>query len=60
MLALLLILFSLWLFVRLGFGLVKICAFLLVVAVVAALFTYFLVPLLALCLVGSLLYALIN
>lgn len=60
MLSLFLILFSLWLFFKLGIGLVNILAFLLIVAVVAAFFAYFLLPLLAIFIIGSLLYALIR
>lgn len=60
MLSLLLVLFLLWLFFKLGIGLVKIFAFLFVIAIVAAFFTYFLIPLLAIFIVGGLIYALVS
>lgn len=60
MLSILLILFLLWLFFKLGLGIVKIGAFLLVAIVVAAFFTYLLLPLLALALVGTLVWAIIR
>lgn len=57
MLSFLFILFLGWLFFRLGFDLIKITAFLFVAIIVAAFFTYLLLPLLALALVGGLLWA---
>lgn len=57
MLSFLFILFLGWLFFRLGFSLIKITAFLFVAIIVAAFFTYLLLPLLAAALVGGLLWA---
>lgn len=60
MLSFLLILFLLWLFFKLGIGLIKIFVFLFIAAIVAAFFTYLLLPLLALCAIGGLAYAVVR
>lgn len=57
MLSFLLILFLLWLFFKLGVGLIKIFIFLFIAAIVAAFFTYLLLPLLALLAIGGLAFA---
>lgn len=60
MLSFLLTLFLLWLFFKLGIGLIKIIAFLVIIGIVAGLFTYLLLPLLALFTVGGLVLAAIR
>lgn len=60
MLSFLLVLFLLWLFFKLGIGLVKIFAFLFVAIIVAAFFTYLLIPLLAIFAIGGLLWAVVR
>lgn len=57
MLSFLFIFFLGWLFFKLGFGLIKIAAFLFVAIIVAAFFAYLLLPLLAAALIGGLLWA---
>lgn len=57
MLSFLLILFLLWLFFKLGIGLIKIFAFLFITIIVAAFFTYLLLPLLAFLAIGGLVFA---
>lgn len=57
MLSFLLVLFLLWLFFKLGIGLIKIIAFLFVLGIIAAFFTYLLLPVLALFAVGGLAFA---
>ncbi|WP_281828511.1 MULTISPECIES: hypothetical protein [Lactobacillus] len=57
MLSFLLVLFLLWLFFKLGIGIIKIIGFLIVVAIIAAFFAYLLIPLLALLAVGGLVFA---
>lgn len=60
MLAFFLILFLLWLFFKLGIGLVKAFAFILVIGIVGIFFTYLLLPLLVLFIIGSLFFAVIS
>ena len=57
MLSLLLTLFLLWLFFKLGIGLIKIIGFLLVVGIMFFFFAYLLIPFLVIALAGSLLWA---
>ena len=57
MLSLLLTLLLLWLFFKLGIGLIKIVGFLLVVGIMFFFFAYLLIPFLAIALAGSLLWA---
>lgn len=57
MLSLLLTLLLLWLFFKLGIGLIKIIGFLLVVGIMFFFFAYLLIPFLAITLAGSLLWA---
>lgn len=57
MLSLLLTLLLLWLFFKLGIGLIKIIGFLLVVGIMFFFFAYLLIPFLAIVLAGSLLWA---
>lgn len=60
MLSILLILFLLWLFFKLGIGLIKAFAFIFVIAIVGIFFTYLLLPLLITFIIGGLLYAVIS
>lgn len=60
MLSFLLALFLLWLFFKLGIGIIKIIAFLFVIVITAFFFTYLLLPLLAIFLVGGLAWAAIR
>ncbi|RVU71532.1 MULTISPECIES: hypothetical protein [Lactobacillus] len=60
MLSLILGLFLLWLFFKLGIGVIKIFAFLFVAIITAIFFTYLLLPLLALGLIGGLLWAVVR
>lgn len=57
MLSLLLTLLLLWLFFKLGIGLIKIIGFLLVVGIMFFFLAYLLIPFLAIALAGSLLWA---
>lgn len=57
MLSLLLTLLLLWLFFKLGIGLIKIIGFLLVVGIMFFFFAYLLIPFLDIALAGSLLWA---
>lgn len=57
MLSLLLTLLLLWLFFKLGIGLIKIIGFLLVVGIMFFFFAYLLIPFLTIALAGSLLWA---
>lgn len=57
MLSLLLTLLLLWLFFKLGIGLIKIIGFLLVVGIMFFFFAHLLIPFLAIALAGSLLWA---
>ena len=57
MLSLLLTLLLLWLFFKLGIGLIKIIGFLLVVGIMFFFFFFLLIPFLAIALAGSLLWA---
>lgn len=57
MLSLLLTLLLLWLFFKLGIGLIKVIGFLLVTGIMFFFFTYLLLPFLAIVLAGSLLWA---
>ena len=57
MLSLLLTLLLLWLFFKLGIGLIKIIGFLLVVGIMFFFIAYLLIPFLAIALAGSLLWA---
>lgn len=57
MLSLLLTLLLLWLFFKLGIGLIKVIGFLLVAGIMFFFFTYLLLPFLAIVLAGSLLWA---
>lgn len=60
MLSFLIILFLLWLFLKLGIGLIKVFAFLIVACILATFFAYLLIPFLALIAVGSLLFKAID
>lgn len=60
MLSLLLTLLLLWLFFKLGIGLIKIIGFLLIAGIMFFFFTYLLLPFLAIMLVGSLVWATIR
>lgn len=53
MLSLLLTIFLLWLFFKLGIGLIKIFGFLIVVGLIFAFCAYLLIPFLALLTIGS-------
>lgn len=57
MLSILLTLLLIWLFIKLGIGLLKIMAFLVVAGIIFVFFTHLLLPLLAICLVGSLAFS---
>lgn len=56
MLSFLLILFLLWLFLKLGIGIIKIIGFLFIIVITAAFFTYLLFPLLVIFVIGGLLW----
>ena len=60
MLSLLLTLLLLWLFFKLGIGLIKVIGFLLVVGIMFFFFAFLRIPLLAIALAGSLLGATLN
>lgn len=60
MLSMLLTLLLIWLFIKLGIGLLKIMAFLVVAGIVFVFFTHLLFPLLALFLVGGLAFSAIK
>lgn len=60
MLSLLLTIFLLWLFFKLGIGLIKIFGFLIVVGLIFAFCAYLLIPFLALLTVGSIAWAVIK
>lgn len=60
MLSLLLTIFLIWLFFKLGVGLIKIFGFLLIVGLIFVFCAYLLVPFLALVAVGGLLFAAIR
>lgn len=60
MLSLLLTIFLIWLFFKLGVGLIKIFGFLLIAGLIFVFCTYLLIPFLALVAVGGLLFAAIR
>lgn len=60
MLSLLLTILLIWLFFKLGIGLIKICGFLIIAGLIFAFCAYLLIPFLALVAVGSLLFAAIR
>ncbi|WP_367327194.1 hypothetical protein [Lactobacillus sp.] len=60
MLSLLLTIFLIWLFFKLGVGLIKIFGFLLIVGLIFVFCAYLLIPFLALVAVGGLLFAAIR
>lgn len=60
MLSFLLILFLFWLSFKLGIGLIKIFAFLFVIALIAAFFTYLLLPLLVILAIGGMIFAVVR
>ena len=60
MLSLLLTIFLIWLFFKLGIGLIKIFGFLLIAGLIFVFYAYLLIPFLALVAVGGLLFAAIR
>lgn len=60
MLSLLLTIFLIWLFFKLGVGLIKIFGFLLIAGLIFVFCAYLLIPFLALVAVGGLLFAVIR
>lgn len=60
MLSLLIVLFLIWLFFKMGAGIIKILGFLIGVGLIFVFFTYLLLPLLAILLVGGIIWAVIR
>lgn len=60
MLSLLLTIFLIWLFLKLGIGLIKILGFLIMVGLIFAFCAYLLIPFLALFTIGGLIWAVIK
>lgn len=60
MLSLLMVLFLIWLFFKLGVGLVKILGFLIAIGLIFVFFTYLLIPILAILLIGGLVWAVVK
>ncbi|ARD06188.1 hypothetical protein B1745_00250 [Lactobacillus amylolyticus] len=60
MLSLLLTIFLIWLFFKLGVGLIKIFGFLLIAGLIFVFYAYLLIPFLALVAMGGLLFAAIR
>lgn len=60
MLSLLIVLFLIWLFFKLGIGLIKILGFLVAIGLIFVFCAYLLVPILVITLIGALIWALIR
>lgn len=60
MLSLLLVIFLLWLFFKLGIGLIKIFGFLIIAGLIFIFCAYLLIPFLAIIGIGSLIWALVR
>lgn len=60
MLSLLIVLFLIWLFFKMGVGIIKILGFLVAIGLLVVFFTHLVLPVLAILLVGGIVWAVIN